>query len=231
MATILAVDDDPQILTLLTHILGRAGYTVETAGTGASGLEMAVTRPYELIILDVMLPDLDGIDVCKRIRTVSQTPVLMLTGMDAEYDKVAGLEGGADDYVTKPFGSWEFLARVRALIRRGSLVSQLTTSTPPPSRVTYRALDLDLISRRATMAGKLLRLKPREFDLLAMLVSHPGKAFSSEDLLKSVWGYEDTSDVRTIAVHVRRLREQVEADPSNPTLIQTVRGLGYKLAE
>ncbi len=231
MAAILVVDDDAQILALLTHILGRAGYTVDTAETGERGLEMAVASRYDLIILDLMLPDTNGIDVCTRLRTVSSTPVLMLTGMDAEYDKVAGLDCGADDYVTKPFGSWEFLARVRALIRRGSLSSRLADSPNPPNIVRHRGIELDLISRRAIVDGKTLRLKPREFDLLAMLVSNPGKIYSGEQLLKSVWGYEDTSDVRTIAVHIRRLREQVEAAPSRPVLIETVRGSGYRMAE
>ena len=232
MATILVVDDDPQIRSLLRDLLGQAGHQVHAAADGRVGLERARHGAWDLVVLDVLLPDISGFEVCRLLRRSSAVPVLMLTGMGDEVDKVSGLDSGADDYLTKPFGHSELLARVRALLRRTSLMMPGIDSATgePVGTLSCRGIELDLIARKAHRDGRYLALKPREFDLLAMLVSRPGHIFSSEDLVRTIWGFEDLTDTRTVAVHIRRLRERLEKDPSRPEIIETVRGTGYRFA-
>ncbi len=237
MASILVVDDDPILLNTLHSILGRAGHEVKTADNGELGLAIARRWLPDLVVLDIVMPGISGLELCRILRRESTVPILMLTAMDDEEDKVSGLQSGADDYLTKPFGARELLARVQALLRRTAIQRQPMAIPPSldakPSTYCLKEgeLELDLISGRATLAGKLLNLKPKEFDLLAFLMHHRGQLFSQEQLLREVWGYEDCSDTRTVVVHIRRLREKLEADPSSPELLQTVRGLGYRFTE
>lgn len=225
MASILIVEDEANVRETLALNLRAEGYEVATAADGEAGLAAARAAPFDLIVLDVMLPGLDGLSVCRLIRKDSTAPILILTARGTEVDKIVGLESGADDYIVKPFGLGEFLARVRAALRRAS-----TASAVPSSRDRLEAgdLNLDLISRKAYRAGIELRLTHKEFDLLAELMRHVGAVLSRDLLLQKVWGYEFVGDSRTVDVHVRWLREKIEADPSQPARITTVRGVGYR---
>ncbi|HLB47481.1 MAG TPA: response regulator transcription factor [Anaerolineales bacterium] len=225
MANILIVEDEANVRETLALNLRAEGYEVATAADGEAGLATARERLFDLIVLDVMLPGLDGLSVCRLIRKDSNVPILILTARGTEVDKIVGLESGADDYIVKPFGLGEFLARVRAALRRAS-----TTSTLPSVRGRLEAgdLSLDLISRKVYRAGNELRLTHKEFDLLAELVRNVGAVLSRDLLLQKVWGYEYVGDSRTVDVHVRWLREKIEDDPSQPTRITTVRGVGYR---
>lgn len=236
---ILVVDDEPVLVETIVYNLEQEGYQVVTAADGVSALETARRELPDLIILDVMLPGMDGLEVCRHLRredSTSRTPIMMLTAKDSEIDKVVGLEVGADDYVTKPFGRHEFLARVRVLLRR----IEYTTSPreevqPAPSDRTLRQgralvagpLRIDLAGRRVQCRGKELDLQPKQYDLLIYLVHNRGTVLTRDQLLQHVWGYDYVGDTRTVDVHVRWLREKLEEDPANPTLIQTVRGVGY----
>ena len=234
MSRILVVDDEAVVLDTLRPILSKAGHQVQVATDGETALFLARQDPPDLVILDVMLPKIDGLQVCRILRRESSVPILMLTAMGEEADKVLGLEVGADDYLTKPFGASELLARVKALLRRVQ-ASQAAAEAEVSAdrglvlrRLQQGDLEVDLVSGRATLAGVPLSLKPREFDLLAFLMHHRGQAFSPGQLLKEVWGYMDASDTRTVAVHIHRLREKLKDDLSEPKLIQTVRGAGYR---
>lgn len=237
MPRVLVVDDEPAIRNTLSTILPGVGLDVDTALDGETALQKARETRYDLIILDLRLPGLDGVEVCRRLRKQSQLPILMLTGLGEEMDKVLGLEAGADDYLTKPFGGMELLARVRALLRRapvgaGAPSRQFEVAGPQEpltARVRVGDLEIDLIERKVSMSGHSVKLSHREFELLSFLARHPGQAFPSAHLLKKVWGYEDTGDTRTVLVHVRWLRQKLEEDPSAPRLIETVRGSGYRL--
>ncbi|MCS6869527.1 response regulator transcription factor [Thermus sp.] len=207
----------------LRYTLTRQGYRVLTAADGPSALETARSQHPDLVILDLILPGMDGFEVCRILRRESTVPILILTARDEEVDRVLGLELGADDYVTKPFSMRELVARVKALLRRASMAQQM-----PPRRLESGDLVLDLEGRKATKGGQPLPLKPKEFDLLAYLMAHKGKAFSREHLLTEVWGYDYTGESRTVDVHIRWLREKIEKDPANPVRIITLRGVGYR---
>ena len=221
--TILVVDDEPTLRETLAENLEIEGFRVVTAGDGRSALERFHQSPPDLVVLDLMLPELSGIEVCRAIRRESDVPILMLTARDSELDKVVGLELGADDYVTKPFGLRELLARVRALIRR----SERQGEAGVPPTIDVGPVQIDLAGHRILRDGRALSVKPKAFDLLAFLVQHPGQVFSRDQLLARVWGYDYAGETRTVDVHVHWLRGQIEADPSNPVLLQTVRGVGY----
>lgn len=227
MAKILVVDDERILLDTLRYNLSKAGHQVWTAADGESALRVARHERPDLVLLDVMLPRIDGFDVCRTLRRESSIPILMLTARDEEVDKVLGLELGADDYLTKPFSMRELMARVKALLRRSEISrSQAADGLARPLR--EGPLELDPVSHRATLSDEPLHLKPKEFDLLAFLMGNRGRAFSREQLLQQVWGYDYVGDTRTVDVHIRWLREKVEEDPSNPRLIETVRGVGYR---
>ena len=223
MSTILLVEDEPTLSETLRYNLEREGYTVLTAADGVHGLELARREHPDLLILDIMLPRLDGFSVCRILRQESDLPILMLTARQDEVDRIAGLELGADDYVAKPFSLGELLARVRAIMRR-------TDRQPTGSRevLDAGALRVDTGSRRAWRAGAELTLSQKEFDLLTCLIRNRGMALSRDVLLERVWGYDFLGDSRTVDVHIRWLREKVETDPGRPMYIQTVRGVGYR---
>lgn len=223
MASILLVEDDPTLSETLRYNLEREGYRVYTAGDGIQALELARREHPDLLLLDVMLPRLDGFSVCRILRQESDVPILMLTARQDEIDRIAGLELGADDYVSKPFSLGELLARVRAIMRRSDR-QQIG------SREIFEAgeLKLDTGSRRVWRDNTEITLAQKEFDLLACLVRNRGMALSRDVLLERVWGYDFAGDNRTVDVHIRWLREKIEADPSHPTYIQTVRGIGYR---
>ena len=224
---VLVVEDEDNLLQAIKYNLEKEGYSVRTASDGEQALNMARETSLGLIILDIMLPKLDGLEVCRILRRESNVPILMLTAKAAEVDRVVGLEMGADDYVTKPFSMRELLARVKALLRR----SQLTPQPDPLSAAqTLRSgnLDVNLGSHSARLNGEALELKPREFDLLAFLAAHMGLAFTRDHLLERLWGPDWVGDTRTVDVHIRWLREKIEADPGNPRRIVTIRGLGYR---
>jgi DNA-binding response OmpR family regulator len=221
------VEDDKTLRATLRYNFEREGYRVVAAGDGVSALEVAERERPDAVILDVMLPGLDGFDVCRTLRRNSTVPILMLTAKDEEVDKIVGLELGADDYMTKPFSVRELLARVKAMLRR---VDMLRADEPAPAARVLRVGDIsiDLDAHRAEWAGRPLRLKPREFDLLAHLMQQPGRVFTRDQLLESIWGYTFGGDSRTVDVHIRWLREKIEEDPSSPRRLETVRGVGYR---
>jgi DNA-binding response OmpR family regulator len=222
--TILVVDDEPTLRETLAENLEIEGFRVVTAADGREALDrFHESSPPDLVILDLMLPELSGIEVCRVIRRESDVPILMLTARDSELDKVVGLELGADDYVTKPFGLRELLARVRALIRR----SERTGESAAPPTIDVGSVQIDLAGHQIIRDGAPLPVKPKAFDLLAFLVQHPGQVFSRDQLLERVWGYDYAGETRTVDVHVHWLRGQIEDDPSNPAFLQTVRGVGY----
>ena len=222
--TILVVDDEPTILETLAYNLERDGYAVVTAADGAQALTAFRRDAPDLIVLDLMLPELSGMEICRIIRRESQVPILMLTARDSEIDKVVGLELGADDYVTKPFSLPELQARVRALLRRTETAS---VAVEPAATVVLDEVQVDLAGHRLLRDGHELPLKPKAFELLAFLVRHPGQAFTRDQLLEQVWGYDYAGETRTVDVHMHWLRAQVEADPSRPRFLHTVRGVGY----
>src|SRR6266700_6573647 len=226
-------------IVIVTHNMQQAGYQVTTAADGASALEAARRETPDLVILDIMLPEMDGLEVCRLLRrehNTATTPIMMLTAKVDEIDKVVGLEVGADDYVTKPFGRRELLARVRALLRRADYpppseeqpAQETTVEVPRPGReLVAGPLRIDLAGRRVFCRGQEMELQPKQFDLLTYLVRNRGTVLTSDQLLQNVWGYDYVGDTRTVDVHVRWLREKLEEDPANPRLIQTVRGVGY----
>lgn len=230
MADVLVVEDEESLLQTLRYNLSRAGHDVRLCTDGRIALEMVLGNPPDLMLLDLMLPGMDGLEICRRVRAevgnpaVSHVPILMLTARDDEIEKVLGLEVGADDYLTKPFSMHELLARVKAQLRRADM-GGVPSNTP--STLESDNLVVDVAARRALHEGKELRLKRREFDLLAYFLRYPGQVLSRERLLRNVWGYESAGDTRTVDVHVRWLRGKIEPEPTSPTRIQTVRGLGY----
>jgi two-component system response regulator ResD len=225
MAQVLVVDDDDTVASVVVNYLERAGHTTRQIGDGAAALDAVTAHQPDLMVLDLMLPGLDGLEVCRRVRASwPRLPVVMLTALAEPDDRIAGLEVGADDYVTKPFSPRELVLRVDSVLRRAS-----EAPLPVAKRVlTAGAITVDTAARRATRDGSELALTVRELDLLTFLMSHPGEAFTREQLMREVWGWT-FGDQSTVTVHVRRLREKVEADPTNPTLIQTVWGIGYRL--
>jgi len=220
---ILIVEDEPTLLATLRYNLEREGYAVATAADGESALTVARSERPQLIVLDVMLPKLDGFEVCRILRRETAVPIIMLTAKTDEVDKVVGLELGADDYVTKPFSMRELLARVRALLRRAERSPQAENES-----ITTGDLTVDVTKRLVSRAGRALALKPKEYELLAFLARNRGRAFTRDQLLNQVWGYDFAGDSRTVDVHVRWLRQKIEADPATPRHLLTVRGAGYR---
>ncbi len=221
---ILIVDDEKSIVDILKFNLKRDGYTVLEAYDGQEGYDMALSQKPDLILLDVMLPKMDGFEVCKKLREHLSTPIIMLTARIEEIDKVLGLELGADDYITKPFSIRELMARVKANLRR-TVPEGITSSNE--RTLVYQSLTIDVERYEAKKNGEVLDLTLREFELLKFLASQPDKIFSRETLLEKVWGYEYYGDVRTVDVTVRRLREKIEDNPAEPVFILTKRGVGY----
>ncbi|CAL9403439.1 response regulator transcription factor [Streptomyces sp. Tu 3180] len=220
-ARVLVVDDDPTVAEIVAGYLDRAGYLVDRAGDGPEALARATAHRPDLVVLDLMLPGMDGLEVCRRLRGHGPVPVIMLTARGDEDDRVLGLEVGADDYVTKPFSPRELVLRVESVLRRAR------PSAPFPGILRAAGLEVDPAARRATRNGTELALTAREFDLLSFLLRHPGRAYAREELMREVWGW-DFGDLSTVTVHVRRLRGKVEDDPARPRLIRTVWGVGYR---
>ncbi|NGO69196.1 response regulator transcription factor [Streptomyces boncukensis] len=221
---VLVVEDDPTVAEVVAGYLGRAGYTVDRADTGPEALERVAAQWPDLVVLDLMLPGMDGLEVCRRMRDRGPVPVIMLTARGDEDDRVLGLEVGADDYVTKPFSPRELVLRVESVLRR----SRPRPGAAPAGPLRAGRIAVDPRARSATKDGADLSLTVREFDLLTFLLRHPGRAFGREELMRDVWGWE-FGDLSTVTVHVRRLRGKIEDDPARPELIQTVWGVGYRL--
>ena len=221
--TVLVVEDEPNLLAALKYTLEREGYDALTADNGETGLRVAREKSPDIVILDVMLPALDGFEICRLLRRESSVPIIMLTARGGEMDRVVGLELGADDYVTKPFSMRELLARVRNTLRRsaggGGRQSEVVVSGN---------LAIDLAGHTATLNGEPLDMKPREFALIAHLASNRGRAFTRDQILERLWGHDYIGDSRTVDVHVRWLREKIEPNPSKPSRIVTIRGVGYR---
>lgn len=226
MRTVLVVDDEPSIVTLLKFNLEQAGYNVLTAEDGRKGLDTALKEKPDLIVLDLMLPGMDGMDVCKTLRQEKvNTPILMLTAKDDEFDKILGLELGADDYLTKPFSPREVVARVKAILRR----SQFEDAEQSEQVIKIGDLEIQLERYDVYFKGEQLVLTPKEFELLLYLANHRGKVLSRDQLLNGVWDFQYDGDTRIVDVHISHLREKIESDTKKPIYIRTIRGFGYKL--
>ena len=230
MARVLIVEDEESLARTIAYNLRRQGYQVETASDGERALELALVTQPDLLVLDLMLPGMDGFDVCRQIRRSSAVPILMLTARDEEIDRVVGLEIGADDYMAKPFSMRELMARVKAMLRRRELLREEIrhADTPASDMIEAGELTLSRATRQVTLHDQPIRLKPKEFELLEFLMRNRERVYSAEQLLEHVWGYAYTRDTRTVPVHVRGIRRKIEDDPSNPTRIETVRGVGYR---
>jgi len=224
-ARVLIIEDDATVAEVVGRYLTREGYDVEIVSDGAAGLDRALSDPPELVVLDLMLPSLGGLEVCRRIRAVAPVPVIILTALGEETDRIVGLELGADDYVSKPFSPRELTARVKAVLRRASGPLAATPQMPAVRRAGD--LEVDVTAHEARLGGELVALTAKEFDLLAFLMEHPRRAFRREELLAEVWGFR-YGDTSTVTVHIRRLREKIEADPSAPRYVCTVWGVGYR---
>lgn len=244
MAKILVVDDEENIAETLKYNLLREGYEVAVIGDGRQALDLARREKPDLIILDLMLPSMNGLDVCRNLRQFSTVPILMLTAKEEEVDKILGLELGADDYMTKPFNLRELIARVRAMLRRMEMLQGLTPASAPAESkaeaksnveqpgqnlITVGELQINTNQHTVMLGDRAVMLKPKEFDLLAFLARHRGQVLTREMLLDRVWAYDYSGGTRTVDVHIRWLREKIETDPSHPHYIHTVFGVGYKL--
>ncbi len=221
---ILVVDDEPHIVELVKYNLHQEGYDVVTAHDGTQALERAQAERPDLVILDIMLPYTDGLEVCRQLRRASSVPIIMLTAKDGELERVVGLELGADDYVTKPFSPRELVARVRAILRR----TTQDGSARPPEPLRTGGLSLDPTTHEVALNGRAVELTAKEFELLKLLLSHPNRVFTRDFLLEHIWGYDYFGSTRTVDMHISRLREKLEDDPATSTFIVTVRGVGYK---
>jgi DNA-binding response OmpR family regulator len=224
---ILVVEDDTNLLETVKYNLRKDGYEIITATDGEQAVNAARREKPDLIILDIMLPKMNGFEVCRILRKEMNVPILMLTAKDDETDKVVGLEIGADDYMTKPFSMRELMARVRAMLRRSKMVATSSPATLPLIKIGV--LELDIARHLASLSGVALELSPKEFDLLAFLAKNKGLVFNREQLLEKVWGYNFAGDTRTVDVHIRWLRQKIETDAGHPRYLVTVRGTGYKL--
>jgi DNA-binding response OmpR family regulator len=222
---LLIIEDNRDIAANLTDFLSARAHVVDVAGDGVSGLHLAVTNDYDAIVLDIMLPGMDGLDLTRWIRDRSGVPIIMLTARREELDRIAGLEMGADDYVIKPFSPQEVVSRVRAVLRRGRAANDPEWQRP----VSLGDLHVDPVTRSVTVAGRPAVLTAKEFDMLHFLARHPRQVFTRDQLLENVWGVTDYIDPGTVTVHIRRLREKIETDPSAPVHLLTVWGVGYKL--
>jgi len=230
--SILVVEDEPALRDTLSYNLKKDGFAVEAVGDGRAAIESARRLKPDLIVLDLMLPEIDGFEVCRILRKEMITPILMLTARDDEIDRVVGLEVGADDYLTKPFSMRELMARVKAQLRRSRLLrEELDKSNAEGNqqeKLTFGSLVINLTRREVTIDGEPLALKPQEYELLGFFAEHKGKMLSREFILERVWGWDFIGDSRTVDVHVRWLRQKIESDPGRPTRIVTVRGGGYR---
>ena len=225
---ILVVEDEENILEAIKYSLTSEGFDVYGAEDGEKGLEMARELVPDLVLLDVMLPKIDGFEVCRMLRKEMDLPVFMLSAKAEEIDRVVGLEIGADDYITKPFSMRELVVRVRNSLRRRSLASSENNSSDSKEIIKAGDLEIDLTSHVIKLSGENLEMKPREFDLLVMLASSKGRAFTRDQILERLWGHEYIGDIRTVDVHVRWIREKIEVDPGKPSRIVTIRGVGYR---
>ena len=223
MATVLVVDDEPIVREVVIRYLEREGHTTLETGLGDRARELLEQQTPDLVVLDVMLPGMDGLELCRWIRARSDLPVILLTARGEEADRIVGLELGADDYVTKPFSPRELAARVRTVLRRAAPPTDTT------ARFSFGDIEIDTQTREVHKAGQELRLTAKEFDLLAFLADNPRRVFGRDQLMSRVWGYEAALDTGTVTVHVRRLREKIETEPSEPLHLQTVWGVGYRL--
>ncbi len=226
--TVLVVEDEENILEALRYNLEREGYIVYTASDGEDGLNLARSSQPDLVILDVMLPKMNGFEICRILRREMDVPIIMLTARGEEVDRIVGLELGADDYVAKPFSMREFMVRVRNMLRRVKLSSQAQLGLPDGDVLVAGDLEMDLASHIVRRGGATVDMKPREYDLLALLVKNSGRVFSRDQLLQQLWSQDYYGDSRTVDVHVRWLREKIEKNPSKPERIVTVRGVGYR---
>ena len=220
--TVLVVDDEPTIREVVVRYLEREGYETLEAGDGHQARDLLEQTSPNLVVLDLMLPGIDGLELCRWIRSTSDLPVIMLTARGEEADRIVGLELGADDYVTKPFSPRELVARVRSVLRRAQ------AETPTSEHLSFTELELDAGSREVTRNGSEIKLTAKEFDLLWFVASNPRQVFSRDQLMDRVWGYTAALDTGTVTVHIRRLREKIETDPSKPEFLQTVWGVGYR---
>ncbi|MBD3223375.1 MAG: response regulator [Caldithrix sp.] len=230
--SILIIEDDWKIINLIEIHLKDLGFRVEKASDGRTGLDMAVGKNYALIILDLMLPEIDGLEICRRIREKDyHIPILMLTAKNEELDKILGLEIGADDYITKPFSVRELIARVKAIIRRIEADKEKVEKNGKKETLSMGELYIDAEKHKVTLSGKTIELTAKEFDLLYLFASHPGRIYNRETLLDIVWGYQYDGYFHTVNSHINRLRNKIEEDPSNPKYIKTLWGVGYKFCE
>ena len=225
MTKILIVEDESSFSEALSFLLGKEGYEVTVAATGTEAIEQFNKNGADLVLLDLMIPEISGVEVCKTIRTTSQVPIIMLTAKDSEIDKVVGLELGADDYVTKPYSSRELIARIKAVLRRGATEDVATEH----GIHSVAGIRLDIGKHQVTVNGTLISLPLKEFELLEFLMRNSGRVLTRTQLIDRIWGGDYYGDTKTLDVHIKRLRSKIEADPANPVLIQTIRGLGYKL--
>lgn len=229
MKTILIIEDEKSIAELEQDYLEINGFRVDSALTGDRGLQMALTGDYDLILLDVMLPNVDGFEICKRVRSVKDIPIILVTAKKEEIDKVRGLGLGADDYLVKPFSPNEMVARVKAHLSR---YERLMSRQKPESHELYvRGLTIDTSSRRVFVNNQEVVFTTKEFDVLSFLAIHPNQVFSKDHLFERIWGFDSAGDVSTVTVHIRKIREKIEQDPSNPIYIETVWGAGYRFID
>jgi len=232
MATVLLVEDDDTLRETLSYLLRREGHDIRTAADGDAGLDAFARYAPDIILLDLMIPGVDGIEVCRRIRQTSSVPIIILTAKNTEGDVVLGLEMGADDYITKPFSTPELLARIRSAIRRGRAATEAESADGSSEDIiTAAGITMDVERHRVQVDGVELTLPLKEFDLLEVLISNAGRVLTRRQLLNRVWGSDYVGDTKTLDVHVRRLRAKIEQRPAQPTRLVTVRGLGYRLNE
>ena len=226
MTKILIVEDESSFSEALAFLLGKEGFEVAVAEDGRTALDLFAKEGADLILLDLMIPEVSGVEVCRRVRTTSQVPIIMLTAKDAEIDKVVGLELGADDYVTKPYSSRELIARIKAVLRRGISDAELHGDLEV---ISVGPIRLDTARHQASINGNPIALPLKEFELLEFLMRNSGRVLTRSQLIDRVWGGDYFGDTKTLDVHIKRLRSKLEIEPANPVLIQTIRGLGYKL--
>jgi two-component system, OmpR family, response regulator VicR len=228
---ILIVDDEPSLIKgLRFNLQQQEGYNVDEAVDGEEALEKFSNEQHDLILLDVMLPKVDGWEVCQRIRAISDVPIIMLTAKGEDMDKIMGLEYGADDYLTKPFNMLELKARIKTIFRRANTFQKTQNTAEKQNIITYKNMSVNLINRSVEIDEKYINLTAKEFDLLHLFISNPGKVFDRENLLETIWRYDYLGDLRTVDVHIRRLREKIEQNPAKPEFIMTKWGVGYYFA-
>ncbi len=231
MKKVLIIEDDSQIIQLLKIHLHDLHCETSAASDGLEGCQLALREHFDLIILDLNLPTMDGMEICQKVRATKNTPIIMLTAKTEEIDRVLGLEVGADDYITKPFSIREFIARVKAIFRRTKMISEEISQTLAPTQLKFQALSIDLEKRKVLLNTQKIELSPKEFDLLYLMASHPGRNYSRTELLQLIWGYDFDGYEHTVNSHINRLRSKIEPDMAQPTYILTSWGIGYKFNE